>query len=59
MLRVTCHLWTLDLPADLKEGAHTATVTTIDAYGREYKDVIAFEVAEERPFPYFRHEVFE
>lgn len=53
------HLWMVPVPRGLSDGAHKAKVTTIDAYGSEYSSVIAFEIAEERPFPYFRKEVFE
>lgn len=42
------HLWTYDLPADLEPGAHTAEVTATDAYGREFTDVLEFEVVEDR-----------
>jgi 3',5'-cyclic AMP phosphodiesterase CpdA len=53
------HLWTVPVPKDLAEGAHKAKVTTIDAYGNQYSSVIAFEVLAERPFPWFRKELFE
>jgi hypothetical protein len=53
------HLWTLPVPRELAEGAHKAKVTTVDAYGNSYSAVIAFEVAGERPYPWFRTELFE
>lgn len=42
------HLWRFDLPADLETGEHTAEVTATDTYGREFTDVLEFEVVEER-----------
>ncbi|MET0342123.1 MAG: calcineurin-like phosphoesterase family protein [Polyangiales bacterium] len=53
------HLWTVPVPQGLSDGAHKAKVTTVDAYGRVYSSVIAFEVMNERPAPFFRKEVFE
>lgn len=53
------HLWMVEVPRDLDRGAHKAKVTTVDAYGAEYSSVIAFEVADERPYPYFRTELFQ
>ncbi|TPV94623.1 MAG: phosphohydrolase [Myxococcales bacterium FL481] len=53
------HLWTVPVPRDLGVGAHVARVTTVDHHGNESTEVIAFEVREERPFPFFRSEVFE
>ena len=44
----TMHLWRLDLPGDLDTGEHTAEVTATDSYGREYTDVLEFEVVERR-----------
>ncbi len=44
----TMHLWRFDLPGDLEAGTHTAEVTAIDSYGREFTDVLEFEVVEER-----------
>ena len=43
----TMHLWRFDLPGDLEAGAHTAEVTATDSYGREFTDVLEFEVVEE------------
>jgi hypothetical protein len=53
------HLWRVALPEKLAKGAHEAKVTTVDVHGNEYSEVIAFEVADERPAPYFRTELFE
>jgi hypothetical protein len=47
------HLWRMQLPADLPEGAHVITVTATDQHGREFSDRILFEVRAERPFPYW------
>ncbi|MFD3688245.1 calcineurin-like phosphoesterase C-terminal domain-containing protein [Nocardiopsis sp. NPDC058631] len=44
----TMHLWRFDLPGDLDAGGHTAEVTATDAYGREFTDVLQFEVVEQR-----------
>lgn len=44
----TMHLWRFDLPGDLEAGARTAEVTATDSYGREFTDVLEFEVVEER-----------
>ncbi len=38
------HLWRLQLPADLAVGPHTATVTATDVHGREFTEVLTFEV---------------
>lgn len=40
----TMHLWRFDLPRNLRTGEHTAEVTATDAYGREFTDVLEFEV---------------
>ena len=53
------HLWRLPLPADLPEGAHTATVRATDADGATYEEVLGFEVSDDRPAQFFRTEVFE
>lgn len=44
----TMHLWRFDLPADLDAGEHIAEVTATDSYGREYTDVLEFEVVDRR-----------
>ena len=44
----TMHLWRFALPDDLDSGAHTAEVTATDSHGREFTDVLEFEVVEER-----------
>ncbi len=38
------HLWRFDLPRNLHTGEHTAEVTATDSYGREFTDVLEFEV---------------
>ncbi|GAB3716068.1 calcineurin-like phosphoesterase C-terminal domain-containing protein [Nocardiopsis oceani] len=43
----TMHLWRYDLPEGLETGEHTAEVTATDSYGREFTDVLEFEVAEQ------------
>ena len=53
------HIWAFDMPSDLAPGIHVAKITTVDAYGKRYATTKTFEVAEERPAPYFRREVFE
>jgi hypothetical protein len=52
------HVWRVRLP-ELKPGAHTARVKTVDAHGQVFQEVIAFEIRAERPPAYFRSEVFE
>jgi calcineurin-like phosphoesterase family protein len=52
------HTWHIPLP-DLGPGAHTARVKTVDAHGQVFQEVIAFEIRDERPPPFFRSEVFE
>ena len=44
----TMHLWRFDLPDDLDAGTHTARVSATDSYGREFTDVLEFEVVEEK-----------
>lgn len=44
----TMHLWRFDLPDDLDAGQHTAEVTATDSYGREFTDVLEFEVVDQR-----------
>lgn len=53
------HIWAVNVPADLEDGVHTVRVTTEDVYGQAFEMVKTFEVAAERPQPYFRKEVFE
>jgi hypothetical protein len=53
------HLWQARIPEGLGQGSHTARVVTVDQHGREFEDVIAFEVLPERPPAFFRSEVFE
>ncbi|MEE2733248.1 MAG: calcineurin-like phosphoesterase family protein [Pseudomonadota bacterium] len=53
------HIWAFDMPLDLAPGIHVAKVTTVDAYGNRYETTKTFEVAEERPAPFFRSELFE
>ncbi|MFD6952946.1 phosphoesterase [Nocardiopsis sp. TSRI0078] len=44
----TMHLWRFDLPRNLRNGQHTAEVTATDSYGREFTDVLEFEVVGRR-----------
>lgn len=53
------HLWQARIPSGLAQGAHTARVVTVDQHGRDYDDVIAFEIMPQRPPAFFRSEVFE
>ncbi len=53
------HLWQLELPQDLPEGTHVATVTAVDRHGREFTDRIVFEVRPERPPARWRSELWE
>jgi hypothetical protein len=53
------HLWQARIPESLARGSHTARVVTVDQHGREFDDVIAFEVMPEPPPAFFRSEVFE
>jgi hypothetical protein len=52
------HLWRLPLPASLDVGGHTARVRAVDPSGREFEEVLHFEVVDERPQPFFRTELF-
>lgn len=52
------HTWRVLLPA-LGNGSHTAKVSTVDVHGQVFEEVLAFEVADERPPAFFRSEVFE
>ncbi len=53
------HLWRLEMPADLPEGAHVITVTATDQHGREWRDRITFEVRSERPVPLWDNSLWE
>lgn len=53
------HLWRLDLPEDLAEGAHVAEVTATDRAGRQWTDRIVFEVRDTRPPRFWRRDVWE
>ncbi|MEM7722445.1 MAG: calcineurin-like phosphoesterase family protein [Pseudomonadota bacterium] len=53
------HLWRMEMPADLPEGAHIIEVTATMDDGREYTDRITFEVRAERPFPYWDNTLWE
>ncbi|WP_130407581.1 calcineurin-like phosphoesterase family protein [Thalassococcus sp. S3] len=53
------HLWRLEMPGDLPEGAHVITVTTIDRHGREWHERMLFEVHAERPMPFWDNTLWE
>ena len=53
------HIWAFDMPVDLALGIHVAKIVTVDAYGKRYEITKTFEVAEERPAPFARTELFE
>lgn len=53
------HIWAMDVPPTLKEGIHVLRITTRDRFGNTFKTTKTFEVADERPEPYFRKDVFE
>jgi hypothetical protein len=50
------HIWRYDLPADLAEGMHTATITTSRAQGEPALDTLVFEVRHAAPKPTFDFE---
>ena len=52
------HLWRLEMPTDLPEGAHVVEVTATDSHGRNWVDRIAFEVRSERPPRFWREELW-
>lgn len=47
------HLWRLEMPVDLPEGAHIVEVTAVMEDGRAFTERLTFEVRAERPFPYW------
>lgn len=53
------HVWRVQLPTDLPLGVHVAEVTSVDRYGQEATDQIAFEVLAERPPPFWRTEPWQ
>ncbi|MGP1394963.1 MAG: calcineurin-like phosphoesterase C-terminal domain-containing protein [Inquilinaceae bacterium] len=52
------HLWRVAMPADLPVGAHVATVTATDRWGRTFEDRIVFEVRDVRPPPRWQGELW-
>ncbi len=52
------HLWRMEMPAGLPEGAHVAEVTATDRHGRSWTDRIVFEVRGERPPRFWRGELW-
>jgi len=52
------HLWRLRLPTDIKAGPHTATVRATDSYGREFEEILNFQVTKKRPPLFFRKWLF-
>ncbi|WP_227270138.1 calcineurin-like phosphoesterase C-terminal domain-containing protein [Roseobacter weihaiensis] len=53
------HLWRVEMPDDLPEGAHVIEVTAAMQDGREFRDRITFEVRSERPNPYWDNSLWE
>lgn len=53
------HLWYVHIPDHLPVGTHTAKVYHHDWHGNVSYDKLVFEVAKERPAPFFRSEYFE
>jgi 3',5'-cyclic AMP phosphodiesterase CpdA len=53
------HLWRIAVPDGLAKGAHEVRVRTVDLHGNEFSEVLAFEVLDTRPAPFFRTELFE
>jgi hypothetical protein len=53
------HLWRYQLPANLPQGTHVATVTITDRHGDSYTDKLVFEVVTERPPMRFRKDVWK
>lgn len=53
------HLWMARLPADLPEGVHRLEVTSTDRHGRQYSDIVVFEVRAQRPPARFRTDIWE
>ncbi|HCG55771.1 MULTISPECIES: calcineurin-like phosphoesterase family protein [Brevibacterium] len=45
--QTSSHLWRAEIPSDLDLGTHSAEVTGIDRYGREYRETIRFTVVED------------
>jgi hypothetical protein len=52
------HLWRLPLPPGLEVGGHTARVRAVDPSGRQFEELLNFEVVDERPPLFFRKELF-
>lgn len=52
-------LWKARLPEDLPEGVHVLTVTSTDRHGASATDHLIFEVRNERPARFWRHDVWE
>jgi hypothetical protein len=52
------HLWRLPLPPSLDVGGHTARVSVVDASGREFEEMLHFEVVDQKPPLFFRKELF-
>lgn len=53
------HLWQVPIPEDLSVGTHYVEVYHYDWHGQVWYSKLMFEVAEERPAPFFRSEFFE
>lgn len=52
------HIWQAELPADLPLGVHRMEVVSTDRHGEEYREVVIFEVREERPAPRHRTDLW-
>jgi len=53
------HVWQLAIPEELDIGTHTARVFVTDNYGREFHELIKFEIMEESPPKFFKTELWE
>lgn len=53
------HLWQMPIPAHLGPGTHTVTISHYDWHGDVSYGKMMFEIADERPSPFFRTELFE
>ena len=52
------HIWQLALPSDLELGVHIVKVKNRDRFGREFEELVTFEIVEERPTKFFQNALF-